>query len=168
MRRKSYWLSLLALVLIVTAAIPPALAYLTGNKRATGTAAVSVGTSTTIEENEPSGTEKNVTIRNTGDNPVYVRAIVYAGENVTLEISGWGSGASAGSWIYYADPIPAGDTAPVLTVKVTDVTAYEGYVTDSFNVVVQYESVPVLYRADGTPYADWNSTWILDTGSVSP
>ena len=30
MRRKSYWLSLLALVLIVTAAIPPALAYLTG------------------------------------------------------------------------------------------------------------------------------------------
>ena len=27
----------------------------------------------------------------------------------------------------------------------------------SFNVVVIYETTPVLYREDGTPYADWSA-----------
>ena len=35
----------------------------------------------------------------------------------------------------------------------------------TFNVVVIYESTPVLYREDGTPYADWNA--VLDSGSSS-
>ena len=26
---------------------------------------------------------------------------------------------------------------------------------ESFNVAVVYETTPVQYRADGTPYADW-------------
>ena len=32
-----------------------------------------------------------------------------------------------------------------------------------FNVVVIYESTPVMYREDGTPYADWNV--VLDNGT---
>lgn len=36
----------------------------------------------------------------------------------------------------------------------------------TFNVIVIYESTPVMYNEDGTPYADWNA--VLDTGSTSP
>lgn len=41
----------------------------------------------------------------------------------------------------------------------------EGKDGAQFNVVVTYECTPVLYNADGTPYADW--TTILDNGNLS-
>ena len=62
--------------------------------------------------------------------------------------------------------LPVNDGSTV--VHITDAGMLNAFLSAANNVVVQYESVPVLYRADGTAYADWNSTWILDTGSVSP
>ena len=160
MRQKSYWLSLLALVLILCACIQPAWAYFTSNTEAAGSVKLYTKSEVEITE-EAKGLVKTVTIANTEGSPVWVRAIAYIGSDFGLTVSGWGSTVGGNTWVYYSDPLYAGgDPASALTVKVTDIPASAENMT-SFNVGVQFESIPVEYDTNGDPIphvsADWES-----------
>ena len=56
-----------------------------------------------------------------------------------------------------------GEQTDELDIKLSNIpdSAVAG---DSFTVVVVYETTPVLYNEDGTPYADWSVT--LDSGTM--
>jgi len=151
MKRKSFVLSLLALVLILAAAINPALAYFTANDRADGAVPLTLGSKTVIREYVHDLT-KEVTIANTEGDPVWVRAIAYSGVTYPLSVDGWGvSGVGSGVWVYYPEPVYAGETTTALSVEVTDIPDTGEFYVPSFNVSVQYESIPVLFDEDGDP-----------------
>lgn len=153
--KKKYWITgLLALVLIVFTGVKPALAYFTGTASASGGQTVKFGHETTIEE-EVKDLTKTVTLTNTGETDVYVRARAFVGEQYKLLIDGTGNWTlDKDGWLVYADPV-APNGAAVFKVTVDNVPASmeDG---DKLNVAVVYECTPVQYKADGTPYADWS------------
>ena len=63
----------------------------------------------------------------------------------------------------YNEIVPGGGKTSVLSVKIENVPEADLENGTMFNVVVIYESTPVMYREDGTPYADWNV--VLDNGT---
>ena len=152
-------LSLLALVLILGATIRPALAYFTTYTRAKGGYTIHQTATTTINE-EFSDWTKSLTVTNTEGKPVYVRARAFGGSLLNLQYSGDGWTDGGDGWWYYSGALAEGQSAATLLVKIDNIPkAQEG---TGFNVAVVYESTPVLYRTDGTAYADW--TMILDKG----
>ena len=172
MKRKSYWLSLLALLMIVTLSVQPALAYFTSNTSATGSATLNLGYTTEITE-DVKDLVKTVTIQNTKGNPVWVRAIAYCGETFELTVSGWGSTVGRNEWVYYGEPIAEGEATAALTVAVTGIPEDSEFPVKSFNVSVQYECIPVeTYDADGNPVAplaaDWENSELVIVGTSTP
>ena len=183
MKRKSYWLSLLALALILVFSLQPAFAYLTANARLKGSVPVTLGYQTRIYE-KVEGMEKSVQILNTKGAPVWIRARAYAADNVTLSVTydtlKW---TKDGDWYYYNVPVAQGERTTVLKVAITGPTTQytlddsvvsgllegESYEITSFNVGVHYESIPTRYDAAGNPInwsaADWTNN-PLDFGSV--
>ena len=176
MKQKSYWLSLLALVLILTLSLQPALAYFTDSTQAAGSVKLYLENETEITEGIE-GLTKTVQIKNTKGNPVWIRATAYAGSVFTLEVSGWGSSyIGSGTecpWFYYADPVYAdGDPTDGLIVKVTPPDSKD-YPMTSFNVGVQYESIPVEYDTKGNPIKPETDDWEwpnnkLDVVTINP
>ena len=182
MKRRSFVLSLLALALIVCTAISPALAYFTANARADGAVPLTLGSSTEIHE-DLNGLTKSVTISNDEGDPVWIRAIVYVGSTYAPYLSitpgDWTGGTGNGVYYYYPNPVPEGQSTTALTVALTDVPDTGEFYVETFNVSVQYESIPVLYDENGDPIP-WNTTdpaqpygehpWEnpLDIGTTSP
>ena len=163
MKKRHILLAALALVLLVTGSIGTAYAYFTTYVVTVGGYPVSLGSETEITESFYSWT-KRVTITNeAGSEPVYVRARAYAGSVYELTYSDesglWSPGSDG--WWYYSAPVSGGESAGELQVHIGNVPE-ESSEGDSFSVVVVYETTPVLYTADGTPYGDWNVT--LDRG----
>lgn len=156
----------MALVFIVMiATITPALAYFSDHVDATGKVAVQIGFTTEMEE-EVEGLVKTIHITNSGPESCYVRAKAYSGDNLELayEGEGWTKGSSD-DWYYYSPVLNAEqETAPLqVTISSVPQDAVEG---DSFNVVVVYESVKVLYADNGDPLpADWSMEGIVKEGS---
>ena len=170
MRRKSYWLSLLALVLILTLSVQPALAYFTDSTQAAGSVELYFGSKTEITE-EVKDLVKTVTITNTEGAPVWVRAVAYVGSAFELEVSGWGSPAGSDTWVYYGVPIAAGEATTGLKVAVTKIPSSSDYSMKSFNVGVQFESIPVEYYANGDPITPTADDWAnktLDVVKINP
>ena len=62
----------------------------------------------------------------------------------------------ADGWWYYEAILKPGELTNVLSVKIEVTREMMDLEIDNFNVVVVQESTPVLYREDGTPYADWD------------
>lgn len=185
MKRKCYWLSLLALVLILVFTLQPAFAYLTANARLTGSVPVTLGYQTKIYE-KVNGMEKSVQILNTKGGPVWIRAQAYAADNVTLDVSyDTSKWTLDGDWYYYKLPVAQGERTSVLKVTVTGPTTQytlddsavggllegESYEVTSFNVGVHYECIPVKYDpATNEPKAwtatDWTTGNLLDFGTA--
>ena len=163
MKRKTIQsgLLVLALTLVLCTGVKPALAYFTDTASAAGSVPLNLGYTTTIDESVKDLT-KTLTIQNTGDTAVYVRARAYVGGEYELTVAGDGWTAGDDGWYVFGSPVAPGQFANDLTVTVSKVPAAlaDG---DSFNVAVVYESTPVQYHEDGTPYADWTIT--LDTGT---
>ena len=154
MKRK-YWITgLLALVLIVFTGVKPALAYFTDTASASGGQTVTFDFSTTIEEKVKDLT-KTVTLTNTGETDVFIRARAFVGEQYTLkydETGGWT--LNEDGWLVYGKEVaPKGNAVFTVTVENVPAEIEDG---SSLNVAVVYESTPVQYNADGTAYADWN------------
>ena len=153
MKQKSYLLSLLALVLILTVSLQPALAYFTDSTQATGYVRLFLENETEITEGID-GLQKTVTIQNKEGSPVWIRATAYAGHNFNLKVSGWGDaydGAGDGCpWFYYGSPVAENKETGSLIVLVTPPDS-EDYPITSFNVGVQYESMTVQYNENGDP-----------------
>ena len=159
MKRKHLILALLAIVLVLGAAIGPAMAYFSTYTTASGRVPIELGDETEIEERWLDWT-KQIAITNQKGQPVFVRARAYSGMTYPATTDATEDWYRDGDWWYYRYPVAAGDTATGLSVHVNKVPAgmgegYEPAIGENFNVVIIYESTPVQYREDGTPFADW-------------
>lgn len=178
MKRWNYFLAILAAGMIMTAGIGQAMAYFTTYAETGGGHTVRIGDDTKITE-EFSDWEKILIVENKeGSEPVFVRARAFVGAPYTLEYTGenW-TYSEADGYYYYGGPVSfetgeegrpiclGGIAVPgsgsqeerstkALNVQIRDIPedVIEG---DTFDVVVIYESTPVRYMEDGTPYADW-------------
>ena len=178
MNKRKIVLLLLTLALIASASIQPAIAYFTTYVRAKGGHTVSIGDTTTIEE-EFSEWTKKVKIRNkAGSEPVFIRAkVIYVplleeGEKAfTVSGEGWSDGGD-GYWYYGSKNAPTilpgaanltedERATSVLNVKIEKIPVNPEK-DDTFSVTVIYESTPVRYKqaSDGSnvPYANWDAT----------
>lgn len=178
LNRSAIVLVALAVVLILTATVGTTLAYFTTYATAKGSVEISFALSeeTKIVE-DLDGSTKVVHIENAeGSRPVFVRAKAFSGSTYPLayEGSGWIQGDDG--YYYYGTSssnltiLEPGASTSDLDV---DITFPQGAVDgDSFNVVVVYETTPVLYKnvveggvSKNVPYADWSV--ILDSGTSS-
>lgn len=155
----------MVVLVAITGTVGTTLAYFTTYASAKGYVEISLEEQTTIDETFDSWT-KHLTIANQGDDsrPVYVRAKAFGGEQYTLTYSGSGWNQNADGYYYYNSILNPGETTSALDVKIDGVPkdAVDG---DNFNVIVVYETTPVLFDTQGNPYADWNN--ILDNGNLS-
>lgn len=176
MKRRNIALVAILVAMVLCAGISPAWSYFTDRSMATGGMKISVKPTTTIEENYHERV-KDVVITNSSasDVDVFVRARVYASIAPTISGDGWsgpfddeGNATSdATAWYYYGSPDNLTLVAPgdqTTTLKVALEFPENATEDDEFNVIVVYESTPVQYREDGTPYADWS--YILDEGTA--
>ena len=157
MRRKEILLAAAALTLtagvVFTPKIHSADAYFTTSTGAAGGRTLQVGSNPDIEE-EFSGWIKTVIVSNGEDSqPVYVRARAFGGSAYTLQYQDESGRWTAGEdgYYYYSDIVGAGESTSPLRVGIDGIPEEGG----SFNVAVIYESTPVQYHEDGSPYADW-------------
>lgn len=144
--------SVLAVALVLAPSVRSADAYFTTYTGAVGGRTLSVGAQPEIEETFSSWT-KTVTVTNSEDSqPVYVRVRGFASGHSLVyqdESGSWTPGEEG--FYYYNSIVNAGEETAPIQVGIGDIPEDEG----SFNVVVVYESTPVQYQSDGTPYADW-------------
>ena len=160
MNKRKWLLALLALVMILTAAIQPAMAYFTTYTRAKGGYTVYRDATTTIDEQYEDWV-KYVTITSVDGEPVFVRARAYTGSEFSLHYEGdnWSDGGDG--WWYYALPLEKGQSAAVLKVYIDEVPINPENDL-GFDVAVVYESTVALYKPDGSAYAKFDE--VLDQG----
>lgn len=143
-------------------------AYFTTYAEAKGAQEISLG-KTEITEDFSSWT-KSVVITNqqaagsSNSQPVFVRVKAFSGSTYPLQYicdSNWTPGGDG--YYYYSPVLESGQSTSPLQVKITGVPE-DPEQGDNFNVVVIYESTPVLYDESGQPKANWNI--ILDNTSL--
>ena len=151
LKKKTVWLTAVAVALAGSMTIHSAIAYFTTYATASGSHTISIGSKTDIVEEFDNWT-KHIQIQNTGENECFVRVKVFCGSQFTVQFSGeagaWEERDSDGYW-YYNDILPAGGMTKELLAEIT----IPEDLKDSFNVVVIQECTQVLYKDDGTPYA---------------
>lgn len=148
----------LALLLVLMTRLGGASAYFTSNAWAKGGRTLTMGSVNEIRE-EFSAWTKHVTVKAEDDSePVFVRARAFADESVDLlilsEDGSWTDGGDG--WWYCRMVLSAGESTAELLVKVVKLPVGAVAGTD-FNVIVVYECSRALFKADGTPYADWTA-----------
>ena len=146
----------LALWLVHGMGAEPSAAYFTTHASAKGGYELQAGTETEIHE-EIDGLDKHIRIENTGEADCFVRVKVFAGSvaeiSYTLEGGSWQMGE--GEYWYYGKILAPGEFSEELAASIKIPEGMEDKM-ENFDVVVVQECVPVFYRGDGTPYADWN------------
>ena len=154
MKKINIFLLALSVVLVLAASIGSAFALISTYADARGGYVVELG-DTDIKE-EFSDWTKRVVVTSTEDNqPVYVRARAFAGNQYELRYSGDGWTVGEDGYFYYDEILYGGESTTELRVQINNIP--EDIVPgDSFDVFVIYETTPVQHREDGTPYSDWN------------
>lgn len=158
--KKKIYLAAAALVLISTIGIGSAMAYFTTYVVADGGVKVSMGSTTTVPEEDVVKGQKVIQIKNEGDYECWVRIKVFAGsehEFLYADESGkWTPGAD--DYYYYKDIVPVDGLTDELKVTITELLEADKdpEVDEAFNVIVVQECTPVLYDAEGNAYADWS------------
>ena len=158
--KRTIFLTMAALVLTMSIGIGSAMAYFTTYAIANGEVEVDLGFTQTIPEEKVVDGKKEIVLKNIGDYDCYVRlkaltgnvykdSIVYSEPNGTGK---WTPGADG--YYYYSDIVePKGSSTQI------DVSfAFPEIEPADFNVIIIQECTPVLYDADGNPYADWSVT----------
>ncbi len=166
MRIRKWLLPLLAVILVVCAAIGSASAYFTSNAAGKGGYVLHLGNKTEIEE-QYGQRSKIVKISNSEKNAtVFVRVKGFSGSQYPLSYSGtnWEPDPNKeGFWRYKLPVAPGSSTADALTIQIDSIP--ENLVKDdSFNVIVVCESVPALFKADGSP--DLDGAWTVGEVTV--
>ena len=175
MKKINIFLLTLSIALILTASSVPlkdSMAYFTTYAHAEGGYTIELGSSTRIEEPKVEDWTKHVVITNEeGSQPVYVRVRAFSGSLYKLIYSDnsglWSQGIDKNKkpdgYYYYDEILKAGESTAEILIEIKNVPSnvVDG---DSFNVVVIYETTPVLYDEAGKPYPDWSAT--LDSGST--
>ena len=161
MKKTKYLLTLLAAGTILTAGIGQAMAYFTTYVEAEGSFTIKLGDETTIIENFENWEKELIVCNEEGSEPVFIRAKAFYAPD-TLELTYRGEGWSKGSddYYYYNTWLESGEGTKSLYIKIENIPQ-DVAKGDVFNVIVIYESTPVLYKEDGTPYADWTSELVV-------
>lgn len=152
MKRRTWLLLLLTVVLVLGAGIGSAYAYFTTYSSARGGYIVRAENETEIHETAL-GASKEISIKNTGDYPVFVRVKIFKGSEITVTPTfndRYWAYNSADEYYYYQQALEPGALTDVLKFDLTipkDADAQEG---DDVNVVVVYESVPAVFKGSGT------------------
>lgn len=161
--KKTIGLLVVSLLMVACIGVGSALAYFTTYTEAKGGLQLDLEfVDTKINEDVEKG-EKILTVKNNENaEDAYVRIKVvvaeqykeYLNDLAYSELEGvenWKPGE--GGYYYYKPILAPGETTTELFVNISGIKA-----TDDFNVIVIQESTPVLYDADGEPYADWTVT----------
>ena len=159
--KKTIGLTLTAMVLVIGLTVGSAMAYFTTYTIGAGSKVLSLGKTVTIPDEDVVNGKKEIVIQNTGDHDCYVRIKALTGANYADSIvysepdgaTEWTLGADG--YYYYSDVVPAKTGS---TSQINVAFAFPGGKEfPDFNVIIIQESTPVLYDANGTPYADWNA-----------
>lgn len=175
--KRTVCLSAAACLLVGGLAVGRAMAYFTAYAETSGGVVMDMGFTTIIPDEEVREVEggwiKEITVRNTGDYPCYVRVkLLYAQlEGVTVTAGGTNWTAGEDDYYYYTPILQAKDNANAerLDARITrpaDSLQEDGM---NFNVIVVAECTPVLYDEDGNPSADlsWSKGGIIIQESQS-
>lgn len=168
MKKSTAFLTFVAIVLALAANLSLTWGYFTTYTQASGRIPLEMGGRTDITEEVSDWTKHVVITSEEGSQPVFVRARAFGGEQYDLVYSdptgSWSQGTD-GFW-YLNRPLLGGEETPELLVKINGIPEKpeEG---QEFNVVVVYETTPVLYDAAGNPYANWKQTLRATEGGVS-
>lgn len=156
---KKKYLAICAMLLLF--AVPcagRAFAYFTSYAVTTGTYPVSIGDKVVITEDFSRWTKHVRLTADQDSGPVYVRARAFHSDAYQVRYDDpdgkWTDGGDG--FYYYDDILYAGQTTAELTVYIDGVPEDIKDPLD-FGVAVIYESTPVRYQPDGTPYADWSA-----------
>ena len=158
-----HWLLQLTVLMWVAACLlagglqgKPSGAYFTTYASARGGYELRAGTKTEIRE-EIVGLDKHIKIENTGGADCFVRVKAFAGSITDISYSS-GNGSwqeGEGGYWYYTAILAPGEASGELVASIKIPEGMDG-MAESFDVIVIQECTPVLYRQDGTAYADWN------------
>jgi hypothetical protein len=152
--KKITLLAAAALVLVLGVSVGTAMAYFTTYATAKGGVPVTLGAKTTIHEEYDDWT-KTVSIENTGEVPVFVRAKLIAGSQITVTVEGTGWSQGKDGYWYYKEALPVGGKTQNLVASIEK----DADMTSSFNVVVVQECTPVMYDANGNAVTAENADW---------
>lgn len=160
---KKLCLAAAALTLTAGVSVGSAMAYFTTYATTSGGAAISLGGTTIVPEEDVSAMTKHISVKNTGDYECFVRVKVLAGskyqDGLVFTPDAEGHWSSKEDGYYYCDQrIQPGETSAVFDVKIDTKDSKE-----DFNVIVVQECTAVLYDEEGNAYADW--TRIADSSS---
>ena len=153
---KTKWLYLVAAItLIISAvAVKPTMAYFTDTTKAEGSFQIKIGDGDPEIHEEVVEMTKKITIKNTGDYPIFVRAKAIYPDDCTITFEptgGWSDGKDG--YYYYKDPVGPKESTPAdtpLTLKITRAETSKG----DFNVVIIQEATRVSYDEKGN--VDWS------------
>ncbi len=172
--KKGKWIgAAAALVLAGSFTVSPAMAFFTANTEASGVRGIRFGVDTELEEDIQEHA-KLIQIKNKGESPCWVRAMVFYGESsengltpeVTVEGDNWTKGDDG--WYYYTKVLEAPENEG--DEKLTDVlkAAYEvPEKAPEYDIIVVYEYMPFMGEEDGDgkdAYEKVNWKMKADTG----
>ena len=185
MKKKYIVLLIVIAALVFSASIGGALAYFSTYTTAMGGYPVALDNNPTPEEWYSKDGLKHLIIKNTGDGPIFVRAkaVVTDGVGATpnyQESANWTDknlGGADGVGYYYYTKALEGKNAEteaetitselLITITFPKQPKIDGKTEfvkgDEMNVLVLFESVPAMYKADGTE--DFELAWT--TGPVT-
>lgn len=159
-----------AIVLPLSIGAGSALSYFTANDSAVGGYAIEVGLPEGNIDEEYSNWEKRITITNTGDTPMYVRARAFVVSPYTVTASYdateddkeyWTTIADSEWYYYYSPALKAGDTTAVLKLKIGGLPE-NPVESDEFDVVVVYEKTTAVEIVDGEVKPDWDFALVTE------
>ena len=170
MKKSTAFLTFAAIVLALAANLSLAWGYFTTYTQASGRWPRRMGDKTNNTEDESDWTQNVVITSEEGSEPVFVRAKAFGSGKYELEYSDPTNSWSRGNdgFYYLNRPLMGGEKTPELLVKINGVPDKPQEEADKeFNVVVVYETTPVLYDASGNPYANWEMTLHATEGGDS-
>lgn len=156
--KRNMFLALTVLVLTMSIGIGSAMAYFTTYAIAKGGVEIDLGFTQTFPEEDVVNGKKEIILTNVGDYDCYVRLKALTG-NAYKDSIVYSETNNAGKWTpgadgyyYYGEIVPAKGSSSQIDVSFT----FPSEEPADFNVIIIQECTPVLYNADGTPYADWS------------
>lgn len=171
MKKRTLLLAVLAVMLVLSSSIGSAVAYFTTYASARGGYVIRLGGRTEIEEKYENA-QKLVRISNVpgkeddkGKYPVFVRVRAFSDSGLAISYISDPAGAwlADGDYWCYQKALFAGDTSDTLKISVNAKTEEKEFKTgDTADVIVVYESVPAVFKADGSP--DLDTAW--KTGDI--
>lgn len=165
--KRTVCLAAAACLLVGGLTVGRAMAYFTAYANTSGSVVMDMGFTTivpdeTVDEIE-GGWIKHITVRNTGGYPCFVRVkLLYSNDLYKVTPSLGADWSENGDGYYrYASQVPAGGETTEITATI-DAPLEDSWEDGlNFNVIVVAECTPVLYDANGNPYADWENGGII-------